>query len=637
MIEIVKKYLLLHRICALAKSLLITSTPVILAGSVLLLLHKFNIIETSERIAVPIIIIAAAILWIPAYIRWRGSLLGMAKKADSILDSKGIITAGTDIASTGEPRSLWGRLVEAQGAEILSATKTGRIIPPKRYMLFLPFIVAVAMLVLTVTLPRLSAEIKRLDWDDEDKLKTSLHLFNAADEKLLKKIQEKLRKDFDQAGAEINDEKLSDLKKEVKKALSAFPENEEELDKYMKNIEELKKKLKEIEKENSKELEVLKEIGEEMDGKLLKELGEKLKEQNLEEAADQARKLGEQMEGSQPSSKQMEEAAGDLQEGRKEGQNKLGEKMAEAGSEGDKKDGDQQGDKKDGDQQGDKQQGDKAGQEGSKDGSDGQGMDKDKFDKLKKALEQMNKLAEMFGNKSENIPEGMKDLGKELSDMDMSHDQAKELQDMIKKLENLKSMMVDAKGAGKKNQYSDLRKQFENNASGKTPPMPGHEGHEGSDCPCQGGATPGGKKMMPGEGKDGGSMQEGSGKQGGQGKQGGPENPGDQPAAADDQGGQSEGQEGWGDGSAPHLGDAQGDGDAGYDDMDLEGKDNPGPLKKDIIKGAGKGGFVGKNYKQVYEEYSSIVEEIMEEENVPTLYRYYINKYFELIAPREEE
>ena len=629
MLKFVKKYLLLYRIGVLAKSLLITSTPVILAGSVLLLLHKFNKIETSERIAIPIIIIAAAILWIPAYIRWRGSLLGMAKKADFILDSKGIITAGTDIASKGKPQSIWGRLVEAQGMKILSSTKTGRIIPPKRYMLFLPFIVAVAMLVLTVTLPRLSAEIKRLDWDEEDKLKTNLHLFNAADEKLLKKIQEKLRKDFDQAGAEINDEKLSGLKKEIKKALSAFPENDEEMDKYMKKIEELKKKLEEIQKANQKELDVLKEIGKEMDGKLLKELGEKLKEQNLEEAADQAQKLGEQMEGSQPSSKQMEEAAGDLQEGRKEGQNKLGEKLAEAGSEGDKQDGAQQ----DGDQQGDK-----AGQEGSKDGSDGQGMDREKFDKLKKALEKLNKLAEMFGNKSENTPEGMKDLGKDLSDINMSHDQAKELQDMIKKLENLKSMMVDAKGAGKKSQYSDLRKQFENNASGKKNPMPGHEGHEGSDCPCQGGATPGGKKMMPGEGKDGSSMQEGSGgKPGGQGKPGGPESPGDQPAMADDQGGMKEGQEGWGDGSAPHLGDAQGDGDGGYDDMDLEGKDNPGPLKKDIIKGAGKDGFVGKNYKQVYEDYSSIVEEIMEEENVPTLYRYYINKYFELIAPREEE
>ena len=633
MLKFVKKYLFLHRICALAKSLLITSTPVILAGSVLLLLHKFNKIETSERIAIPIIIIAAAILWIPAYIRWRGSLLGMAKKADSILDSKGIITAGTDIVSKGKPRSLWGRLVEAQGVKILSSTKTVRIIPPKRYMLFLPFMVAVAMLVLTITLPKLSAEIKRLDWDEEDKLKTNLHIFNAADEKLLKKIQEKLRKDFDQAGAAINDEKLSDLKKEVKKALSAFPENEEDMDKYMKKIEELKKMLEKIEKANQKELEVLKEIGEEMDGKLLKELGEKLKEQNLEEAADQAEKLGEKMEGSQPSSKQMEEAAGDLQDGQKEGQNKLGEKMAESGQEGDKQDGNQS-DK----QQGDKQQGDKAGQEGSQDGRDGQGMDREKFDKLKKALEKLNKLAEMFGNKSENIPEGMKDLGKDLSDMNLSHDQAKELQDMIKKLENLKNMMVDAKGAGKKSQYSDLREQFENNASGKKPPMPGHEGHEGSDCPCQGGATPGGKKMLPGEGKDGSSMQEGSGgKQGGQGKKGGPESPGDKPAMADDQGGQKEGQEGWGDGSAPHLGDAQGDGGAGYDDMDLEGKDSPGPMKKDIIKGAGKDGFVGKNYKQVYEEYSSIVEEIMEEENVPTLYRYYINKYFELIAPREEE
>ena len=53
-----------------------------------------------------------------------------------------------------------------------------------------------------------------------------------------------------------------------------------------------------------------------------------------------------------------------------------------------------------------------------------------------------------------------------------------------------------------------------------------------------------------------------------------------------------------------------------------------------MILGASKDGFVDEDYKKIYEQYSSILQEIMESEDVPSLYRFYVDKYFHLIAPR---
>lgn len=70
-------------------------------------------------------------------------------------------------------------------------------------------------------------------------------------------------------------------------------------------------------------------------------------------------------------------------------------------------------------------------------------------------------------------------------------------------------------------------------------------------------------------------------------------------------------------------------------DSKLEGRDAEGPSKSEIIKAASEEGFATTDYKDVYVDYESVVEEVMEREEVPAGYRYYIKRYFELIKPRE--
>lgn len=616
MLKIIKKYLLLHRAAAFARSLSIASTPVIIAGCAVLLLHNMGWLDAPEKYSIPLILGLSALAWIPFYVKLRGSLLSVARRADTVMESGGIITAGTDMFSSGKPLSAWGRLVENHGLKILKDKKTSRIIPPRRYALFLLPLSAALLFALTCNYTKISAQVKKINWDEESKIDTDLHFFSAVDEKLLRKMQEKLKKDDSGKNTTYHDAKLGNLNKEIKNTLSTFPKTDEELADYIEKIEKLKKQIKDIRQANEKEQEILQEIGKKMDGKLLEELGKQLEQKNMEEAERAAEKIAENIEGKDPSSKSMEEAASNLAEGVKEGENKLA--------------GEKQKDEKTGKESGEKEKG-AVEKEGAK---DGEGMDPDKFDKLKKKLEMLNKLAKMFNIKStDQVPESMKDLGKEFSDTKLNEDQARQLQKMIGKLENLKNMMVEAKEGEGKGKYSDLRKQFEKEASGGKDGQPGQKGQG------QPGATPEGKNMKPGEGEGEGSeksMENPGGKQpGGKGKKGS-EQPGDGSAQQDKADSKKEGQEGWGDGSAPHLGDPVGDGaDTTYENMDVESKDSPGPIKKDVIKGAAENGFIGKDYKKVYENYSSIIEEILEEENVPSLYRYYVNKYFELISPRE--
>jgi hypothetical protein len=70
-------------------------------------------------------------------------------------------------------------------------------------------------------------------------------------------------------------------------------------------------------------------------------------------------------------------------------------------------------------------------------------------------------------------------------------------------------------------------------------------------------------------------------------------------------------------------------------DTKVDGRNAGGPSKSEIIKAASEKGFATTEYKDVYVDYESVVEEVMEREEVPAGYRYYIKRYFELIKPRE--
>ncbi len=70
-------------------------------------------------------------------------------------------------------------------------------------------------------------------------------------------------------------------------------------------------------------------------------------------------------------------------------------------------------------------------------------------------------------------------------------------------------------------------------------------------------------------------------------------------------------------------------------DQKVDATAGKGPSRSEIIKSASEEGFATTEYKDVYVDYSSVVEEVMEKENIPAGYRYYIKRYFQLIKPQE--
>lgn len=67
----------------------------------------------------------------------------------------------------------------------------------------------------------------------------------------------------------------------------------------------------------------------------------------------------------------------------------------------------------------------------------------------------------------------------------------------------------------------------------------------------------------------------------------------------------------------------------------VKGTEGDGPSRSETIAAAAQKGFASRNYKRVYGDYSSLAEESMTKEAVPSGYRYFVKRYFELIKPRE--
>ena len=60
-----------------------------------------------------------------------------------------------------------------------------------------------------------------------------------------------------------------------------------------------------------------------------------------------------------------------------------------------------------------------------------------------------------------------------------------------------------------------------------------------------------------------------------------------------------------------------------------------GTASAEVIYGAAERGFVGKGYKDVFTEYQSVAEQVLEKDEIPPGYRFYVRRYFQLIRPRE--
>ncbi|WP_437721497.1 hypothetical protein [Sorangium sp. So ce861] len=128
---------------------------------------------------------------------------------------------------------------------------------------------------------------------------------------------------------------------------------------------------------------------------------------------------------------------------------------------------------------------------------------------------------------------------------------------------------------------------------------------------------PGGKKILMPGGQ--GQGQEGQGS--GQGNQGG----GNQP-----------GGDGAGSGRGGEVAGKRTDPKMGTQDVQAQGLDTQqGPSNSEVILSAAERGFKGTGYKKVFTDYHTVAEQQINKDQIPDGYRFYVNRYFQLIRPRE--
>lgn len=60
-----------------------------------------------------------------------------------------------------------------------------------------------------------------------------------------------------------------------------------------------------------------------------------------------------------------------------------------------------------------------------------------------------------------------------------------------------------------------------------------------------------------------------------------------------------------------------------------------GTASAEVIYGAAERGFVGRGYRKVYTDYKTVAERVINRDEVPAGYRFYVQRYFQLIRPRE--
>jgi hypothetical protein len=112
----------------------------------------------------------------------------------------------------------------------------------------------------------------------------------------------------------------------------------------------------------------------------------------------------------------------------------------------------------------------------------------------------------------------------------------------------------------------------------------------------------------------------------------GPTMQGQAPAGARSKG-EGEGK-GAGLGGTPESGAAT-KGSGAHVDTRIEGERRAGPTRSEIIYESGQRGFASGDYAKVHEDYARHAEGVIERQHIPSGYRFYVRRYFQLIRPRE--
>ncbi len=67
----------------------------------------------------------------------------------------------------------------------------------------------------------------------------------------------------------------------------------------------------------------------------------------------------------------------------------------------------------------------------------------------------------------------------------------------------------------------------------------------------------------------------------------------------------------------------------------VEGQQSDGPVTSEVIQTSANRGFATRSYREVFTNYEDHAEEVLERDEVPPGYRFYVRRYFQLIRPRD--
>lgn len=224
-----------------------------------------------------------------------------------------------------------------------------------------------------------------------------------------------------------------------------------------------------------------------------------------------------------------------------------------------------------------------------------------------------------MGQSAQDIEQGAQDINR-MAKQESSDEQK---QDLLKKLQEMRELMRQ-QGKGGKDQMQRLQK-FGQRARG--------QGGQGKPGDGQGEGQQGGKKDGPlrfGSGGPGSVSIDIPMPQNGTGSGQGPasDKPGD---GSDPAGGPQAGT-----GHDPNLAGDATDLKGKTQDVTAAGVDSgQGAASSQVIYGAAERGFVGRGYKKVFTDYQTVAERALSQDEIPSGYRFYVRRYFQLIRPRD--
>jgi hypothetical protein len=224
------------------------------------------------------------------------------------------------------------------------------------------------------------------------------------------------------------------------------------------------------------------------------------------------------------------------------------------------------------------------------------------------------------GQSAQDLEQGARDINR-MAKQETTEEQKQEL---LKKLQEMRELLRQ-QGKGGKDQRERMQKfgQRARGQSGAGQGQPGDgqgEGQKGGkkDGPLRMGSGPGSVSIeIP-------VPQSGSGQ--GQGQPSG-----DKPGGSDPASGPN-----YGSGHDPNLAGNATDLKGKTQDVTAAGADTgQGAASSQVIYGAAERGFVGRGYKQVFTDYQTVAERALSQDEIPSGYRFYVRRYFQLIRPRE--